>query len=306
MTLMRLSVVAIVGGIGLLSGCAPTSPAAPLGDASATKRVGEVTSSLSAEELKPIRTEVEPTLPRADLENLFEDRSLSDPGNLYPGAPLLVFRGAPPPGDTIYRDRVDGVVLLASTKAVATGVLVSDDGDIITNDHIVQHAHRARGEDWVAVWFRQPRGTRTNNILGNFLLARVVQRDPLRDLARLRLAQAMPGTATVVPLASVVPDVGQQVFTIGHPKSVAWSFSQGIVSGIHHDYQWRYDDGIPRAATAIQMLGRITPGNSGGPLLDNDGAMVGVMVGSALAAQDASFAVAVQHVRELLKVTARP
>ena len=110
----------------------------------------------------------------------------------------------------------------------------------------------------------------------------------------------MPPTATVVPLAAVVPDVGQDVFTIGHPRTYAWSFTQGVVSQIHHDYRWRYDDGVQRTATAIQTQAPINPGNSGGPLLNDAGAMVGVVVGSAAEAHGACFAVAVQHVRELL------
>jgi S1-C subfamily serine protease len=245
---------------------------------------------LSADDLRAIRAQIQQALPQQDLDRYFS-------------APPLVFRGAPARGGTIYRDRVNGVVLLASTKAVATGVLVSADGDIITNDHIVQDAHRTDGGDWVAVWFKPPPGVRAD--LGNFLLARVVQRNPRRDLARLRLAQALPATARVVPLAGAMPDVGEEVFVIGHPKTYAWSFGHGVVSRIHPDYHWRYDDGVSRAATAIQTESPINPGNSGGPLLNEQGAMVGVVVGSALDGEGAGFAVAVQHVHELLMAARR-
>ena len=238
-----------------------------------------------ADDLMPVRAELERALPREALEQFF-------------AATPLVFRGAPPRGSAVYRDRVNGVVLLASTKTVGTGVLVSDDGDIITNDHIVHAAHRARGDEWVAVWFKPAPGERADK--ERFHLARVVQRNSRRDLAHLRLAQAPPVTATVVPLASLVPAVGQEVFTIGHPKTYAWSFTQGIVSQIRPNYQWQYADGVPRTATAIQTQAPIKPGNSGGPLLDEQGAMVGVVVGSAVETEGVYFAVAVQHVRELL------
>jgi hypothetical protein len=62
--------------------------------------------------------------------------------------------------------------------------------------------------------------------------------------------------------------VGQDVFTIGHPKAYLWSFGQGVVSQIRPDYEWRYQDGIPRSATAIQTRAPINPGDSGGPLLN--------------------------------------
>ena len=247
--------------------------------------LGGAVAPLSADDLTPVRVGLEGVLQQQTLERFFAE-------------PPLVFRGAVGRGGTVYRDRVNGVVLLASTKTVGTGVLVSGKGDIVTNDHIVHDAYRARGDDWIAVWFKPPPGMRADR--GNFLLARVVQRDPGHDLARLRLAQAMPTTATVVPLAVVVPDVGQDVFTIGHPKTYAWSFTQGVVSQIRPDYQWRYDDGVQRTATAIQTQAPINPGNSGGPLLNDAGAMVGVVVGSAAETKGVSFAVAVQHVRELL------
>lgn len=239
----------------------------------------------SGTDLSPLRLEVERALPHQRLESLF-------------ASPPVVFRGSPPRGPVIYRDRVNGVVLIASTNAVGTGVLVSAAGDIVTNDHIARDPHKAQGAEWVAVWFKPSNGARPAK--DRFLLAKVVQRNPRRDLVLIRLAQPLPDTATVIPLAKIVPDVGQDVFTIGHPKTYLWSFAQGVVSQIRPEYQWRYDDGIQRSATAIQTQVPINPGSSGGPLLNEDGAMVGVVVGSATESQGVHFAVAVQHVRELL------
>ena len=248
--------------------------------------LGGAVAPLSADDdLAPVRTGLESALPQQALERFFAE-------------PPLVFRGAVERGSAVYRERVNGVVLLATATAVATGVVVSTDGDIVTNDHIAREAYRARGEAWVAVWFKPPPGVRADK--GNFLLARVAQSDPGHDLARLRLAQTVPASATVVPLAIAVPDVGQDVFTIGHPKTHAWSFTRGVVSQVRPDYRWRYGVGVQRTATAIQTQVPINPGNSGGPLLNDAGAMVGVVVGSATETHGVSFAVAVQHVRELL------
>ena len=246
---------------------------------------------VAADDLDAVRAEVERALPQQALA-----------GIAVP--PPLIFRRSLTPVDLIYNQRVDGVVLLASTKSVATGVLVSETGDIITNDHIVQHAQRVGADDWIAVWFR-PSSPSQATPLGNFLLARVVQREPGRDLARLRLAQAAPGTAMPIPLGTVMPAVGNKVFTIGHPGNKGWTFGRGTVSEIRPDYQWRYADGVPRKATAIQMEAEIATGNSGGPLFDERGVMVGVVVGSATGQQGVGFAVAVQHVHDLLKATAR-
>jgi S1-C subfamily serine protease len=237
------------------------------------------------DELTSIRVDVARGLPGDALDPLF-------------ALPPLRFRGVPSRGQVIYRECVNGVVLIASTKTIGSGVVVSTNGDIVTNEHVVREAYRARGDDWLAVWFKPPKGVRPAK--DQFLLAKVVQRDARRDLAHVRLVQTMPATASVIPLASVMPDVGQDVFTIGHPKTFLWSFSQGVVSQIRPDYQWRYPDGVARSATAIQTQASIDAGSSGAPLLDDTGAVVGIVVGSAEEAQGVYFAVSVQHVRELL------
>src|SRR5215468_9400961 len=103
--------------------------------------------STSADDMTPIRADLLRALPEQDLERLF-------------GSPALVFRGAPSRASAIYRERVNGVVLLASTKTVGTGVLISAHGDIVTNEHLVREAHRARGDDWIAVWFKPTNGVR--------------------------------------------------------------------------------------------------------------------------------------------------
>src|SRR5713101_2685297 len=262
---MRLPSIKRLGaGIGLL--CALVLPA-------------------SADDLTAVRIDLEHTLPEQALERVF-------------AAPPLVFRGVPPRAPAVYRECVNGVVLIASTNTVGTGVVVSEHGDIITNEHIVRNAHKARGDEWVAVWFKPSDGARPAK--SNFLLAKVLQRSERRDLAHIQLAQLMPQTATVIPLAGVMPKVGQDVFTIGHPMTFLWSFGQGVVSQIRPDYEWKYPDGIPRSATAIQTQAPVNPGDSGGPLLNEEGAVVGIVVGAATETGGVYFAVSVQHVRELL------
>jgi S1-C subfamily serine protease len=244
-----------------------------------------IASPGSAEDLPRVRVDLERALP----EEIFERFAASLP---------LVFRGVPRRGSAVYRERVNGVVLIASTDTVGTGVVVSGRGDIVTNEHIVRASHKARGDEWVAVWFKPSNGGRPSK--SDFLLARVLRKNQRRDLAHIQLAQVMPSTATVVPLASLIPNIGQEVFAIGHPKTYLWSFSQGVVSQIRPDYEWTYRDGIPRSATAIQTQAPVNPGNSGGPLLNDEGAVVGIVVGTATEMDGVSFAVSVQHVRELL------
>ena len=247
--------------------------------------LGLAVSPAVADDLASVRLDLEHALPDQALDRVF-------------ASPPLMFRGTPPRGSMIYRERVNGVVLIASTSTVGTGVVVSGKGDIVTNEHVIRNAYKARGDGWVAVWFRPSNGVRPAK--SEFLLARIIQSNQRRDLAHIQLAQPMPQTAAVIPLATVMPSIGQDVFTISHPKNYLWSFSQGVVSQIRPDYEWKYPDGILRRATAIQTQAPVNPGDSGGPLLDEAGAVVGIVVGSATATDGVYFAVAVQHVRELL------
>lgn len=227
---------------------------------------------------------------------------------LTPAAPA----GSPPPGvkaplwggsvtnrgPIVYRESVNGVVLIAARNGIGTGALISSAGDIITNAHVVERSHRARGQEWMAVWIKPAEAARAGR--DNFLLGRIVHKDLQRDLALVRLVNAPPPTAKIIPLATVIPEIGQPVFAIGHPKTLLWSFIQGIVSQVRAEHRWSYADNVPRMGTAIQTQAPVNPGNSGGPLLNEDGFMVGVVVGSPSESEGIFFAVAVQHVHELL------
>jgi len=211
--------------------------------------------------------------------------------------PPLVQRGSSSRASFVFQTRVAGVVVLAGTQGLGTGVLISPSGDIITNEHVTQDAYKEAGAEWLAVWFKPSGSARPDK--DKFLLARVIRKLPIRDLALVRLANPAPPTSTVLPIAVGVPDVGQDVFVIGHPKGYFWSLTQGIVSQIRPDHAWRYDDSIPRRATAIQTQAPVNPGNSGGPLLSEDGRILGIVAGGAEAAQGIFFAVAASHLTEV-------
>jgi S1-C subfamily serine protease len=129
----------------------------------------------------------------------------------------------------------------------------------------------------------------------------VLKLDRQRDLAHVRIVDRLPAAARVVPLATAPPAVGQDVFTVGHPKTEVWSCGEGKIARIRPDHGWSYDDGITRRATAIQTQAPVNPGSSGGPLLDRAGAIVGIVVGPAVATRGVSYAVSIQHVHDLLR-----
>lgn len=198
----------------------------------------------------------------------------------------------------IYKERAPGVVLVASQDRFGTGVVVSLRGDIVTNAHLLDNAHRAKGQDWLAVWFKPEKEARIDK--NSFYLARVIKSDRMRDVGLVRVTRGLPSHVTIVPLASALPEVGQDVFVIGHPSTYLWSFIRGTVSQVQPGHRWVTADKVTRLATTIQAQGFLSPGHSGGPLLDQNGAMTGLVAASPTDAPGMFFAVAAEHVRTLL------
>ncbi len=141
-------------------------------------------------------------------------------------------------------------------QATGSGFVVSKDGLIVTNDHVVDGANRVRV---VVGTSKQPQD------------ATVVGADPSRDLALLKVDGHDLKTLPLGDSSSV--GVGDSAYAIGNPFGLDHTFTTGIVSALDRDLQ--APDGS-QISGAIQTDAAINPGNSGGPLLDGDGKVVGV------------------------------
>ncbi|MDQ7019896.1 MAG: Do family serine endopeptidase [Robiginitomaculum sp.] len=138
-------------------------------------------------------------------------------------------------------------------NSLGSGFVIDPDGIIITNDHVI------KGADEIDVTF--PDGTT--------LVAEVVGHDAATDLAVLRVQPERPLPA--VPLGdSDTALSGDWVLAIGNPFGLGGSLSVGIISARNRDIQsGQYDD-------FIQTDAAINRGNSGGPLFNMDGEVIGV------------------------------
>jgi hypothetical protein len=155
-----------------------------------------------------------------------------------------------------------------------SGFLVKDGGYVITNYHVVE------GQKQVTVIFPDKR-----RMLGD-----VVKIAEGRDLALVRLQQAAPRGAALKLASSASVQVGETVIAIGAPYGLALSVTNGIVSSVR----------ILEGMRLIQTNAAINPGNSGGPLINLRGEVVGVNTLKLKYAEGIGFAVAVDHVKELL------
>lgn len=144
-------------------------------------------------------------------------------------------------------------------RGVGTGVVIVDNGTILTNLHVVLGAERVR------VTFMD--GLETD--------AKLLTVMPEHDLAVLRAAKipddlfaaTMRGTADLQP--------GDRVMAVGFPFGVGPSASEGIVSGLKREF--RSPEGERMLTNLIQFDAAANPGNSGGPLVTMDGEVVGIV-----------------------------
>ncbi|WP_235826456.1 S1C family serine protease [Candidatus Frankia alpina] len=147
-----------------------------------------------------------------------------------------------------------------------SGVIISSDGYILTNNHVIASAV-ANGS---------PISVRRYQEFGQ-IQAQVVGRDPQTDLAVLRIPAPTPlPAATLGQSGSLV--VGAPIVAIGAPLGLSGTVTTGVVSALDRNPTVPAENGT--AATvligAIQIDAAINPGNSGGPLLDALGQVVGI------------------------------
>jgi putative serine protease PepD len=156
-----------------------------------------------------------------------------------------------------------------------SGVVISSDGQILTNNHVVAAA--ADGGE-VSVTFAD----------GSEADARILGRDPATDLAVIQ-AEDVDGLTHATLGSSADLHVGDTVLAIGSPLGLDGSVSAGIVSALDRSISLSNDvpespfgnDGEPQATPsavidAIQTDAAINPGNSGGALINTDGEVVGI------------------------------
>ncbi len=157
----------------------------------------------------------------------------------------------------IVRDASPGVVLVEHRQGLGSGFLIDQQGHILTNEHVVDGAAK------VTVTYSD--GTTQD--------AKVLAEDPTIDLAVLEVDKP-PASAKPLPLGqSRDLTVGDPVVAIGNPLGLERTATTGIVSAVKRRICSPNQSAI---ANAIQTDAAINQGNSGGPLLDRRGRIIGI------------------------------
>ncbi|MFT4530414.1 MAG: hypothetical protein COB58_06270 [Thalassobium sp.] len=185
---------------------------------------------------------------------------------------------------TIAQAATNSVVLIKAYKDSSftqqgSGFVVRGDGLIATNRHVIEDAdsleiHLANGEIYDRVFF--------------------VEDDQRRDLALLRIPANNLSALAIADEGDL--SIGDPIFVIGNPMGLQGTLSNGIVSAK------RIVEGI----SIIQITAPISPGSSGGPVLNERGEVVGIATLSLLEAQNINMAVPARYIDGLISIDSAP
>lgn len=156
----------------------------------------------------------------------------------------------------------------ADATGLGAGVIVNARGAILTANHVIAGAT----------------GVRVTFADGTTAAAEVASSDPENDIAVLAPER---GPEVIVPaVLGGAGQVGEEAYAIGHPLGYQASLTTGVISGLDRVIEGK--DG-KRLRGLIQFDAAVNPGNSGGPLLDRDGRVIGIVTALANPSRDGYF-----------------
>lgn len=164
---------------------------------------------------------------------------------------------------------------------IGSGFVVDEDGNIVTNAHVVHEATE------VMISLED----------GDMRPAEIVGVDPLSDVALIRAAEPVSGLRKARLGRSGELRVAEEVLAIGYPFGLGKTATRGIVSGLDRVLQLTPMSWL---TPYIQVDAAVSPGNSGGPLVNRCGEVLGINTIAGGAGQNINFAVPIDLVREIV------
>jgi len=161
-----------------------------------------------------------------------------------------------------------------------TGFFLNQEGDVITNHHVLEGASRVEVK------------THGGNI---YKVKRVLANDKEGDLIRLAI-DLQGDTMRPMPLSDSIPEVGERIFVMGTPLGLERTVSDGIISAVRE---------IPEFGKIIQLTAPISPGSSGSPVVNMNGKVIGVATFFVKAGQNLNFAIPVERIRHMISGEAK-
>lgn len=189
----------------------------------------------------------------------------------------------------LYRNISPSVVLILTKAASGSGSVISKDGLILTNYHVVENFKD------VAVVFKPFKDTQKIQD-SDIKRGRVIKIDQIADLAIIKVDNMPQGKLPIKLGDDSDIAIGIDVHAIGHPEDQNWSYSKGVISQYRANFKWtNYNE-----ADVIQTQTPISHGSSGGPLLNDQGTLIGVNSFFKKDGQGLNFAVSIGDVKKFL------
>ena len=159
---------------------------------------------------------------------------------------------------TVQMDRLFGLAI--EGEGVGSGAVIDKQGHIITNQHVIDGAQE------VQVTFAD----------GESYQARLVGQDEEYDLAVLKVDAPAESLQPITVRSSDRLLVGQKTYVLGNPFGLGGTLTSGIISNLNRSLPSRVTDKV--IGGMIQTDAAMNPGNSGGPMLDSSGQMIGMCI----------------------------
>jgi len=155
----------------------------------------------------------------------------------------------------IIEDAIKSVVTIRTDSGQGTGFIISDEGYLVTNAHVLADKYGNLASNIKAITYEQ------KTIIADF-----IGYDGIFDVALLKISG---GYDSLKLENSNNVQIGEKVIAIGNPLGLQFSVSEGIVSNIHQM-------GTSGINSYIQTDAALNPGNSGGPLINKQGKVIGI------------------------------
>lgn len=196
----------------------------------------------------------------------------------------------------IFKNLIKSTVLIKSDSGeLGSGVILSNDGKILTNWHVIKNS------SLIHIEFQPASGGSAIPSKNAFLKVKIIKVDKLKDLAILQIIdqQAIKDLIPIKLAKLKNLSVGDDVFTIGHPEGNLFTFDSGMISQIRPNHTWKTNQ-YHRANFIIQTKNSISSGNSGGPLVNENLELVGLNTFSNTKGQNLNFAVSVEDISDFI------
>lgn len=193
----------------------------------------------------------------------------------------------------IYKQLLPLTCAVRAGSKLGSGVVVKK-GFVLTNYHVIS------GEKTVQIAFKPKNGS--NPEKNSFLTAKISKVSPVKDLALLEvLDEDFKKNSKPISFSKInKAEVGDDIFTIGHPQGELFTFDSGIISQVRNNYSWQTNDFNHRADYIVQTKNSISMGNSGGPIVNDNLELVGITTFSNTKGQNLNFAISVHDITSFI------